>query len=342
MKAWLSLPDSERRPGAVRVGERGEVAANVQQLSPPANALIVQTYHRLLTREPNGSVRKVRPSDYPKSSRLEDKDAWITHYGERWEAQPDSMWIKEAEWKTIVRPNPVKGDSYPLLESVADRMTRAHLIMGLAYGECGVSGKDAVRSRSLLLTVTDVSADAVELRLEGSAALGADFDTSEKNDRKGSRDGQSVQGFEPKVLGYLTYNRRTNAFSRFELATRCRAQSIHIRPTIPRLAGAHSSRVSAAPAESGLGPASHQVPHRRIGESRLGKRRMASAHARRRILRLPWQGCSRHRPRKTSQRSATQRLSHLRLTETPVRLEFRTLTTAAMLRDCCVGSDRQV
>jgi hypothetical protein len=40
---------------------------------------------------------------------------------------------------------------------------------------------------------------------------------SEKNDRKGSREGQSVQGFEPKVLGYLTYDRRTNRFTRFDV-----------------------------------------------------------------------------------------------------------------------------
>ena len=217
LKAWQALPENERKPGAVRVGDSGPVAANVKEIAPPANALILRTYHRLLTREPDGRVRKVTPSDYPATSKLGDRETWITHYGERWEAQPDSMWIKETEWKAIVRANPVKGDNYPLLEAVADRMTRAHLIMGMAYGECGICGKDAVRSRSLSLTVTDVSADVVELRLEGAAALGADYATSEKNDRKGARDGQSVQGFEPRVLGYLTYARKTNAFTRFDV-----------------------------------------------------------------------------------------------------------------------------
>jgi hypothetical protein len=170
-----------------------------------------------LTREADGSVRKVKPSDYPQLSKLGDKDTWVTHYGERWEAQPDFMWIKEAEWRAIVRPNPKKDETYPLHEAVADRMTRAHLIMSMAYGECGVCGKDSVRSRSLSLTVTDVSADTVELRLEGAAALGADYETSDKKDRKGSRQGQSVQGFEPKVLGYLAYDRQKNIFTRFDV-----------------------------------------------------------------------------------------------------------------------------
>ncbi len=214
LKKWQSLPDSERLPGAVQVGDPGPVADNVKEIAPPANALILRTYHRLLTRDPDGSVRKVASSDYAK---LGEKDTWVTHFGERWEAQPDFMWLLEAEWKAIVRPNPVKGDRYPLLEAVADRMTRAHLIMGMAYGECGICAKNAVRSRSLTLTVTEASADVVQLRLEGAAALGADYETSVKNDRKGSTKGDSVQGFEPKVLGYLTYDRKTNAFTRFDV-----------------------------------------------------------------------------------------------------------------------------
>jgi hypothetical protein len=217
LKKWQSLPDSERLPGAVKVGDPGPVAANIDQIAPPTNALILRTYHRLLTREADGSVRKARASDYPLLAKRGDKDTWLTHFGERWEAQPDFMWIKESEWQAIVKPNPVKGDRYPLLDAVADRMTRAHLISGMAYGECGICGKNEVRARSLVLTVTDVTPATVQLRLEGSAALGADYATSEQQDRKGSPEGKSVQGFEPKVLGYLAYDRQTSTFTRFDV-----------------------------------------------------------------------------------------------------------------------------
>ena len=217
LKKWQSLPESERQPGAVKVGDAGPVAANIERIAPPPSALILRTYHRILTREADGSVRKARASDYPLLAKRGDKDTWLTHFGERWEAQPDFMWIKETEWKAIVRPNPVKGDSYSLLEAVADRMTRAHLIMGMAYGECGICDKRSVRARSLTLTVIDVSADAVQLQLEGAAALGADYAASEQKDRKGSPKGESVQGFEPKVLGYLTWNKKTNTFTRFDI-----------------------------------------------------------------------------------------------------------------------------
>jgi hypothetical protein len=217
LEKWQALPESERQPGAVKVGDAGPVAANIDQIAPPPGGLILRTYHRILTREADGTVRKARASDYPHLASRGPTDTWLTHYGERWEAQPDFMWIKEAEWKAIVRPNPVQGDRYPLLEAVADRMTRAHLIMGMAYGECGICDKRSVRARSLMLTVTDVSDDVVHLRLEGAAALGADYATSEAKDRKGSPKGDSVQGFEPRVLGYLTWSRRRNAFTRFDV-----------------------------------------------------------------------------------------------------------------------------
>jgi len=217
LKKWQALSETERTPGAVQVEEAGPIAENVRQIAPPVGALILRTYHRLLTREADGGVRKVVPSDYAQLAKLGDKDTWVTHFGERWEAQPDFMWIKESESKAIVRPNPKSGDQYPLLEAVADRMTRAHLIMGMAYGECGICDKKSVRARSLNLTVTAASADRVELRLEGAAELGADYDTSVKDDRKGAREGRSVQGFEPKVLGYLAYDRKANAFTRFDV-----------------------------------------------------------------------------------------------------------------------------
>ena len=217
LKKWHALPEDERKPGAIKVADPGPVADNVRQLAPPAGGLILRTYHRLLTREADGTLRKAGPADYPLLSKLGGQDTWVTHFGERWEAQPDVMWIQQAEWKAIVRPEAKVGDRYPLSEPVADRLTRAHLIMGLAYGECGVCDKKAVRSRTLDLTVTAASADRVELRLDGAVALGADHETSVREDRKGSKAGRSVQGFEPRVLGYLTFDRKAGSFTRFDV-----------------------------------------------------------------------------------------------------------------------------
>lgn len=217
LKKFAALPESERKAGAVTVPNAGEVADNVKAIQPPKGALILRTYHRVLTREKDGTVRKVAVTDYPKEGKLSDTDTWQTHFGERWEAQPDFMWIQETEWKALVKDTPTKGDSYPLPPAVADRMTRAHLIAGMAYGECGLCGKKDVRESKLTLTVTGVTADAVTLRLDGAVALGADFATSQAKDKKGAEKGEAVQGFEPKVLGHLTYDRKKEAFTRFDV-----------------------------------------------------------------------------------------------------------------------------
>src|SRR5262245_65263178 len=38
LKKWRSLPDSERLPGAVKVGDPGPVAGNIDQVAPPRAA----------------------------------------------------------------------------------------------------------------------------------------------------------------------------------------------------------------------------------------------------------------------------------------------------------------
>lgn len=218
LKKFRDLPEKERLPGAVKVPEQGQIAANVQSIQPPKGALILRTFHRVLTREADGKVRKTAVTDYPKESKLADKDDWRTFFGERWEAQPDYMWIRQEEWQVIVKPSPAKGQTYPLLDAVADRMTRAHMLSGPAYGECGICSRSEVRSSKFTVTVTDVAGDVVQLRLEGSAALGADEATSEKLDKKGKEsDGRSVQGYEPQVLGYLTYDMKKKVFKRFDI-----------------------------------------------------------------------------------------------------------------------------
>src|SRR5439155_12756464 len=65
LKKWQSLPDSDRQPGAVKVGEAGPVAANIDQIAPPPGVLILRTYHRILTRAADGSLRKAKATDYP-------------------------------------------------------------------------------------------------------------------------------------------------------------------------------------------------------------------------------------------------------------------------------------
>ena len=60
--AWKALPESERTPGVVKVGDDRPIA---WALEPPASALVLRTYTRQLERGKDGSLRYPDPGDYP-------------------------------------------------------------------------------------------------------------------------------------------------------------------------------------------------------------------------------------------------------------------------------------
>src|SRR5712691_10255214 len=51
LKNWNALPEAERRPGAVKVGDLGAIDAENAPPEPPPGGLIIKTYGRVLTRD---------------------------------------------------------------------------------------------------------------------------------------------------------------------------------------------------------------------------------------------------------------------------------------------------
>src|SRR5262245_3180991 len=57
LKAWAALPEAERKPGAVRVPERGPLDPRRNAAKgPPEGTLIVRVWNRQLERTPRGST----------------------------------------------------------------------------------------------------------------------------------------------------------------------------------------------------------------------------------------------------------------------------------------------
>src|SRR5262245_47860343 len=56
-KAWLALPESERRPGAIQIGDKGPSDPKHATVQPPAGGLILKIHGRYLAREANGELR---------------------------------------------------------------------------------------------------------------------------------------------------------------------------------------------------------------------------------------------------------------------------------------------
>jgi hypothetical protein len=214
---WQALPEAERSPGAVRVGEVGEIDARLAAPTPPPGGLILKLYYRAFMGEPDGKLRYVT-----------GKDLWHDEKGERTEegkekqypgslttpqAQPDHLWLTEAEWQSLIPAGPRKGDTFSLPAAVADRLCRWHLNPLNVYGEANPLGRKEVRAAELTLTVTDVSPGSLHLRLDGFASLGAELPARDAG-AIGYRD---RWGYEPRLLGYLVYDRQKNAFQRFDI-----------------------------------------------------------------------------------------------------------------------------
>lgn len=197
LKAWEALPESERAPGAVKVGEPESVDPGRVLESPPSGALVFQVSTRRLGRDASGNPRYTVPEDYEP----EAKKSAVRY------AEPanDTMWVPEAEWKALLRPNPTKGDRFPVPTSFALRLFRYHLDPMRGIGE-GMSFTGVVpESGSLSVEVEEVTPDIVRMRLAGSAQL------------KQSRGKEETLCYSPSLLGYLEADPKKGVITRFDL-----------------------------------------------------------------------------------------------------------------------------
>src|SRR5262245_31315790 len=109
LNEWGRLPESQRRPGAVAVDDSPALDARYSR--PPTDGLILNVYTRILDRDAKGDrcVCSCRTVGGDRASR-------------------DHMWLTNPEWNARVPSNPIKDETIPLPEAIADRLVRFHLI----------------------------------------------------------------------------------------------------------------------------------------------------------------------------------------------------------------------
>ena|GEM_PF-1714938 len=198
LEKWEALGEAERRPGAVRVEELPE-GFDPEHLEPPPGAIVLETYVRGIERDPDGGLRRERS---PGDRDLEDTV-------EREEPGRDHVWILEPEWRSLLPPRPVKGDTWLVPAAVAERIARFHVIPTTAQvgGITPPWRPDEVRESELSLTVEDATSERVRLRIDGAALLARGA-----ADLSGSR-----FGFAARLLGYIEADLRKDAIDRFDL-----------------------------------------------------------------------------------------------------------------------------
>jgi hypothetical protein len=187
LAAFEALPAARRKPGAATVGNLEHIDKTYER-TPPKGGLIVKVYTRILDRDASGQLCKgtCSVSGGDQSAR-------------------DHLWLTEAEWQSLVPANPKPGDRFALPRAIEERIARFHLIDN-TRGEPPMWERREIRSQQLMLTVTDVAASEVRLKLEGAVLL-ASHALPELAQR----------GFDGRMLGYITYNTGAKKITRFSL-----------------------------------------------------------------------------------------------------------------------------
>jgi hypothetical protein len=204
------------------VGERGPIDTRTAPPEPPPGGLVLKLYYRTLTRADDTELRHARKQDFVLNYSMAKEPNSRISVGEVeglisrkafYEAQPDFMWLTEAEWKSLLPEHPTPGAATEVPAAVRERLFRYHLVPTMAYGEAIGWPKKDIREGKLSLTVEEVSKDNVRLRLEGFALLGPDFEAT----RRILKEKRRASGYEPRLLGYLEYHPAKKTITRFDI-----------------------------------------------------------------------------------------------------------------------------
>jgi hypothetical protein len=202
-QAWQALPESERKPGAVKVGDDRPIESAFE---PPKGALVLRTYTRQLERNDDGTLRYTEPEDYPEPEPDGTRSGSPRRQAARFrEAGHDFMWIPQAEWQALIPKNPKEGNSGPVPLTLKLRVLRHHLDPERGLGEAQWFTRATADDGELNWIVESVSPQQVRLRLEGHAKL----------QRDGGRLGPTE--YQPALLGYITYDVQKKSLTNFKM-----------------------------------------------------------------------------------------------------------------------------
>jgi hypothetical protein len=195
LKKWQTLTDEERK--ALPPGKELR-PPEVERCTPPPNGLILRTFARNLKGDSRGELAVITREDIKDRTLYPD---WVPVYTE---PAHFSVWLTEAEWKSLVPADPKKGDTFAVPDPIQKRLFLYHLVNG-TFGLPGNWSLGQIRNGELMLTVEEV-APVLRLRLRGAALLTTDADPK-----------KAQRGFDALLSGLLTYDPHKKAFTRFDM-----------------------------------------------------------------------------------------------------------------------------
>lgn len=192
---YARLAESERRAPAVE----GEIKP---QQPPPPGGLVLTIYDRPLGRGPDRQYRLPHGDDFA---------GLRTHapHGQR-----SSLWLTAAECRALVPDQLRKGQTHDVPARLAKRIWLYGLVPQSLWVVEGLWQPDSVREGSLQLTVEDVTAQSLRMRITGSVLLvGENGHTKERPILE-----KVDKRYHARLEGELVYDRTAEKFVRWDMA----------------------------------------------------------------------------------------------------------------------------
>ena len=146
------------------------------------------------------------------------------------------MWITKNEWQALMSGNPRTGQKVKVPASLCLRFFRFQLDPGRGLSEADSFPNAPASAGRLELTVEAVTLSKVRLRLDGFAKLHNPRPhlIGSKSRTMQISQSQIPLDYEPRLLGYLAYDRAKKAFTRFDIVA---LGDVHGRPVDENLMG---------------------------------------------------------------------------------------------------------
>jgi hypothetical protein len=197
LEAYAKLPESERRPKSVE----GEVKP---QETPPPGGLVLTIYDRPLGRDKEGRYRLPEGDDF---------DGFRTHapHGQR-----SSLWLTEAECKSLVPETPQKGQTHKVSTKLAKRIWLYGLVPQTLWVVEESWKPDSARAGEVRLTVEDVTPQVIRMRMHGSVLLSGPAVLHEWPNRKFIKNLENR--YDARLEGLIVYDRVKQKIVKWDLA----------------------------------------------------------------------------------------------------------------------------
>jgi hypothetical protein len=196
LEAYAKLPEDQRRPKSVE----GEVKP---QPAPPPGGLVLTIYDRPLGRSEEGRNRLPEGNDC---------GGFRTHapHGQR-----SSLWLTEEECKSLIPPDPKKGQTLTVPAKLAKRIWLYGLVPQTLWVVEESWKADSVRQGELNVTVEEVSPQTVRLRLHGSVLLSGPGVLHTWPDHKFIKNLENR--YDARLEGVLVYDRTARKVTRWDM-----------------------------------------------------------------------------------------------------------------------------